>query len=116
MVGSPSDLALRALAVMLAPGGARGRLSILIYHRVLATSDPLNNWDPTAAQFDRQMQMLSAYFTPLLLADAIERMVAGRLPPRAVAVTFDDGYSDNVQAALPILLRHGVAATFFIAS
>ncbi len=113
---SPSEVALRALAAAWGRGGARGRLSILIYHRVLASADSLDDWDPTAAQFDRQMRMLATCFTPLLLAEAVERMVTGRLPPRAVAVTFDDGYADNVTTALPILQRHGVPATFFIAT
>jgi peptidoglycan/xylan/chitin deacetylase (PgdA/CDA1 family) len=39
---------------------------------------------------------------------------AAALPPRAVALTFDDGNASDAEAALPALLRHGLHATFFI--
>jgi peptidoglycan/xylan/chitin deacetylase (PgdA/CDA1 family) len=110
------DLTLRGLAGAAATGAARGRLSILIYHRVRAEFDPLNNWDPTQAEFDRQMQLMSRSFNVLPLEEAAARLAAGTLPARAACVTFDDGYADNVHAALPCLLRHGIPATFFIAT
>lgn len=104
---------------MLAAGavpGDRSRLSILIYHRVLPGQDGLNNWDPTAAEFEGQILALSRFFTPLPLGEAVERLRKGTLPAHAACVSFDDGYRDNVDIALPILRRHGVPATFFIAT
>jgi peptidoglycan/xylan/chitin deacetylase (PgdA/CDA1 family) len=106
---------LRTAAARAIPGD-RSRLSILLYHRVLARPDPLNDWDPTAAEFEGQVRALSRFFTPLPLGEAVERLRSGRLPPHAACVTFDDGYRDNVEVALPILRRHGVPATFFIAT
>jgi peptidoglycan/xylan/chitin deacetylase (PgdA/CDA1 family) len=106
---------LRTLAARAVPGD-RSRLSILIYHRVLPGPDPLNNWDPTAAEFESQIRVLSRFFTPLALGEAVERLRKGTLPAHAACVTFDDGYRDNVDIALPILRRHGVPATFFIAT
>ena len=105
---------LRALAGALP--GDRSRLSILIYHRVLSRPDGLNNWDPTADEFDGQIRALSRFFTPLPLGEAVERLRKGALPAHAACVSFDDGYRDNVDVALPILRRHGVPATFFIAT
>ena len=51
----------------------------------------------------------------LPLEDALARLHAGeRLPSRAVAITFDDGYRDNLTLALPVLEALGLPATFFL--
>lgn len=92
------------------------RLVVLIYHRVLRAADPLRTGDPTEEEFDRHMSLLARWFNPLPLREAVSRLRRGRLPARAVCVTFDDGYVDNLTAALPILERHSIPATFFIAS
>ncbi|MDO8064796.1 polysaccharide deacetylase family protein [Janthinobacterium sp. SUN206] len=91
-------------------------LSILIYHRVLARPDPLFPGEVDAALFQRQLRLLKRFYTPLPLGDAVRRLQDGSLPPRAACITFDDGYADNAQVALPLLLRHGLHATFFIAT
>lgn len=106
----------RLLGNWLAPAGPDGRLSILIYHRVLAAQDPLFPHEVTATSFDAQMSRLKAVFNVLPLAEAITRLKKGTLPARAACITFDDGYADNVTVALPILQRHGLSATFFIAT
>jgi peptidoglycan/xylan/chitin deacetylase (PgdA/CDA1 family) len=93
-----------------------GRLTVLIYHRVRPQSDDLFPFIVDAARFEMQMRLLRERFTPLPLFEAIERLQADALPRRAVCVTFDDGYADNVEVALPILLRYGVPATFFIST
>lgn len=59
---------------------------------------------------------LRRLFNVLPLDEAVTRLREGRLPERAAAITFDDGYADNYEVALPILLRHGLPATFFIAT
>lgn len=101
---------------LLSPAGARARLSILIYHRVLAETDPLFPSEVTAARFDAEMGLLKQVFNVLPLSEAIARLKAGSLPARAACVTFDDGYADNATLALPILQKHGLPACFFIAS
>lgn len=92
------------------------RLSILIYHRVIAEPDPLVPDDICAREFDWQLKVLSRWFRVLPLTEAVARLRDGTLPVRAACVTFDDGYADNVSAALPILRRYGVPATFFLAT
>ncbi len=104
------------VAGLASPAGQRARLSILIYHRVLPATETFNTWDVTANEFDLQMGMLAKHFSPLALPEAVERLATGNLPARAVCVTFDDGYADNAEVALPILLKRKVPATFFIAT
>lgn len=101
---------------LLSPGAANARLSILIYHRVLPQRDPMLSGDPDADTFRWQMQVVSRLFNVLPLSEAVTRLKAGTLPPRAACITFDDGYADNAEVALPILSELGLNATFFIAT
>lgn len=102
--------ALRALGGVL----ARGRLSILIYHRVLRERDPLLPEIPDAASFRDELTHVAERFNVLPLGEAIERLRRDALPARAVCVTFDDGHADNCEVALPVLTHLGVPATFFV--
>jgi peptidoglycan/xylan/chitin deacetylase (PgdA/CDA1 family) len=64
-------------------------------------------------QFSEQMAYLRRTGTVLPLEELCRANAAGALPPRAVAVTFDDGYQDVLQEGLPILLGAGIPATVF---
>jgi peptidoglycan/xylan/chitin deacetylase (PgdA/CDA1 family) len=103
-------------AVWAGSRGAARRLLILTYHRVLPARDPQLRGDPTAAEFDTQVATLKSRFNLVRLDEGIERLRQGTLAPASVALTFDDGYADNHDVALPILRRHGATATFFIAN
>jgi peptidoglycan/xylan/chitin deacetylase (PgdA/CDA1 family) len=107
---------LRRAASLLSPGGGSARLSILIFHRVHASCDALFPAEPDVARFDAICGWLKNWFNVLPLEDAVDRLQGGRLPPRAACITFDDGYADNHDVALPILLRHRLPCTFFIAT
>jgi peptidoglycan/xylan/chitin deacetylase (PgdA/CDA1 family) len=107
---------LRFAGHCLSPGGPRGRLSILMFHRVVAEPDDLLPGEVDARQFDRILHWVGSWFQVLPLDDALRRLKAGHIAPRAVAITFDDGYLDNHAVALPILRKHGMTATFFIAT
>jgi len=98
------------------PAGPRGRLSILIFHRVLAEPDPLFPNEPSAVEFESWMRWIKDWFNVMPLELGIARLYAGTIPARAIAITFDDGYADNEALAAPILKRLGLTATFFIAS
>jgi peptidoglycan/xylan/chitin deacetylase (PgdA/CDA1 family) len=100
----------------LAPGPSA--LPILAYHSV---SNPSPYRRATIAVrpdlFDRQMAYLAAHYRVLTLDEVVERIaVDQRFPHKAVAITFDDGYLDNYEIALPILRKHGLTATFFLST
>ncbi|PTR15137.1 MULTISPECIES: polysaccharide deacetylase family protein [unclassified Nitrosospira] len=106
----------RSLLQLLSRGGSQGRLSILIYHRVAVQPDPLFPDECDARRFDAQLRQLATCFNVIPLSDAVRGLNRGKLPPRAACITFDDGYADNAEVALPILQRHGLSATFFVAA
>lgn len=101
---------------LLSPAGSRGRLSIFIFHRVLPETDPLFPEEPCIRRFDELVGWVAEWFNVLPLDEAVERLRRGQLPARAAAITFDDGYADNLLHATPILKKHGLTATFFIAT
>lgn len=107
---------LRGVGELAAPGGSRGGLLVLIYHRVLAEKDPILAGEPTADEFAAQMDVVAATCRVLPLAEAIARLRSDSLPSRAVSITFDDGYANNRELAAPILRSRGIPATIFIAT
>lgn len=106
----------RFVGNLLSPAGDRGRLSILIYHRARAAPDPILHDEIDAATFEKHMALLRVDFNVLPLGEACARLARGALPARAACITFDDGYADNEQTALPILKRLGLPATFFVST
>jgi peptidoglycan/xylan/chitin deacetylase (PgdA/CDA1 family) len=95
---------------------SRGRLSVLIFHRVLVERDPLLPGEPTADEFDALLGHLKERFSILPLSEAVSRLYAGTLPRAALAITFDDGYADNASVAAPLLRKHRLPATIFVAT
>lgn len=93
-----------------------GRGAILLYHRVADLEhDP---WSIAVKpwHFAHHLEILRRHALCLPLSDLLARQRAGTLPRNAVAVTFDDGYADNLHTALPLLERFGVPATLFVAT
>jgi peptidoglycan/xylan/chitin deacetylase (PgdA/CDA1 family) len=90
----------------------RPGLRILMYHRVaqLAAYDQLT---VSPARFAQQMQELAQHQV-ISLEDGLRALQSGPLRKPLFAVTFDDGYLDNLTEALPILQRYGIPATIFV--
>jgi peptidoglycan/xylan/chitin deacetylase (PgdA/CDA1 family) len=95
---------------------SRDRLSVLIYHRVPAQPDELLPGEPCAAEFERTMRWVKSVFNVIPLEEGVAGIKSGKLPRRALSITFDDGYANNATVAAPILKRLGLHATFFIAT
>ncbi len=94
----------------------RGRVLVLTYHRVCAEPDALMLDEPTRAAFDGEMRALAQHFNVVPLAEVPEILASGAGPTRAIAITFDDGYRNNFEEAMPILQKYGLPATFFVAT
>ncbi|HEY9106421.1 MAG TPA: polysaccharide deacetylase family protein [Roseateles sp.] len=107
---------MKPLFSLLSPAGQRARLTVLIFHRVLREPDPLFPDEVDAARFDELLGWVRAWFNVLPLDTAIQRLRDGELPARAAALSFDDGYADNHDVALPLLRKHGLPCSFFIAT
>jgi peptidoglycan/xylan/chitin deacetylase (PgdA/CDA1 family) len=66
------------------------------------------------AEFERHVAYLAARYRVLPVPDIVAALRAGRtLPRHALAITFDDGYADNLEAAR-VLARYGLSATFYL--
>ncbi|MDQ3152355.1 MAG: polysaccharide deacetylase family protein [Actinomycetota bacterium] len=96
-------------------GASRDRLVVLGYHNIESTW----RWPAPPGSgiksFARQMHILRRTTNLVPLEQALESLELGRpLPPRAVAITFDDGYRDNLTLAAPLLSRLRIPATVFL--
>lgn len=106
---------IRAIGNAIAPRGkGEGRLCILNYHRIMSAPDPLLDTEPNVDTFRWQMRLLAECFNVLPLHDAVHALATKRMPPRAVAITFDDGYRSIHDLALPVLIEHKLPATVFV--
>jgi peptidoglycan/xylan/chitin deacetylase (PgdA/CDA1 family) len=103
-----------------------GLATCLMYHRICLDQTehdsvtegfaPNRELSVTVSAFDEQMAFVARHYNCLSLPEAIERLADGKLPQRSLIVTFDDGYLDNLTLALPILRKHAVPATVYIAT
>lgn len=90
-------------------------LLVLNYHRIAERREGVLDpglWSATPAQLDEQLTFLTRHFDVV----GPEGLLRGRGGGPRVMLTFDDGYRDNHDLALPLLRRHGVPAVFFICS
>lgn len=94
--------------------------AILMYHSVLPDPalrvDSLGKIIHSELAFRAQMELLARDFHPITLDQAFKHIRgSNHFPKRSVVVTFDDGYADNYEVAIPVLEHVGVPATFYVA-
>jgi peptidoglycan/xylan/chitin deacetylase (PgdA/CDA1 family) len=94
------------------------RWTVVMYHRIIETAaeDPFGlGMCVTRDRFDAQLGYFRRHHSPISMTEALRRLEQGEpLPERALTVTFDDGYLDNLTVALPVLRAHAMDATLFV--
>jgi peptidoglycan/xylan/chitin deacetylase (PgdA/CDA1 family) len=88
---------------------------ILVFHRVNDEQDPFFPSLPTAV-FAARMRHIAEQYVVLTVEELADRVRRREVPRRALALTFDDGYRDALTHAAPVLARHGLPATIFLAT
>jgi peptidoglycan/xylan/chitin deacetylase (PgdA/CDA1 family) len=89
-------------------------IRILFYHRV-ADVIP-NDWTMPTRDFSRQVRWLREHCEIVSLSEAQNRIAAGRNSIPTVCITFDDGYADNMQFAVPLLLENNIPFAYFVST
>jgi peptidoglycan/xylan/chitin deacetylase (PgdA/CDA1 family) len=93
---------------------AGARALILLYHRVAELAADPWGLAVTPRHFAEQLDALRDYGRTVGLRQLTAALLDGTLENRSVAVTFDDGYADNLHAAKPLLERKDIPATVFV--
>jgi len=89
---------------------------VLAYHRVaLPALDP-QLMCVSPERFADHLHAMGQLGQCTALRDLVRWSAIGRVPRRAIVVTFDDGYADNLDVAEPLLRAAGVPATVFVSS
>jgi peptidoglycan/xylan/chitin deacetylase (PgdA/CDA1 family) len=91
-----------------------GGALILGYHRISEVVDDFYQICVAPESFAGQMEALREYAHPVSLSDLVQSLKQNTLAPKSVAVTFDDGYADNLHVAKPILEKYKIPATIFV--
>jgi peptidoglycan/xylan/chitin deacetylase (PgdA/CDA1 family) len=100
----------------------RQTLTAIVFHRVLRRDDPrwetsLPPWTVADDTFDECLAFFKPHYTIVTLDDVRASLDGTRpLSPRSLLITFDDGFADNIDYALPLLQKHCASATVFITS
>jgi len=110
----------RAVGVPTLLRATRQNWPILVGYHGVCRDEEWRDWDTSdlvaESTFRRHLELYRRHYHVVPLKHMAD-VLAGRrhdLPPRALAITFDDGYRDNVTNAAPVLQRLGLPATFFI--
>ena len=91
-----------------------GGALILGYHRISAVENDVYGVCVSPENFTSHMEALRKYAHPIGLSQLVQCLKKNLLPPKSVAVTFDDGYADTLYVAKPVLETYDIPATVFV--
>ena len=89
---------------------------VLMYHRVTQVDVDPWNLSVTPANFERHLTVIRRHTAPIHLHDLAAARNRGDIPECGLAITFDDGYANNLNMAAPLLAQYAVPATVFVAA
>src|SRR5690242_10183124 len=88
---------------------------IVMYHGVRKNRGRINGRHITAKQFEQQLRYFSKHYKVVSLEEICSMKQQGITPERnTIALTFDDGFLNNITTALPLLMKYQMPATFFV--
>ena len=102
---------LARLRGQLAPGP-----TVLLYHRVAELRQDPHLLAVATEHFEEHLLALRRHCRVMSLSNLTDSLARGERPGPVVVLTFDDGYADNAEAALPLLKKYDMPATFYLAS
>jgi peptidoglycan/xylan/chitin deacetylase (PgdA/CDA1 family) len=90
---------------------------VFLYHSIATDSEPgLERWTVTPSEFERHVDLIAASGrSPMTITALAAALRSNALPERPVAITFDDGFADNLAAAEQ-LHQSGLPATVYVTS
>lgn len=92
------------------------RVAIILYHRVADLDLDPHLLAVSPQHFEQHLAVLQRNYPAFSLQELCRALANNRLPHRAVVITFDDGYADNLHHAKPLLEKYNLPATIFVAT
>ncbi len=90
----------------------RAPIAIVVFHRV--ANDCANAWTTPTTTFTKSIRWLRENCELISLEEVQRRIRCGQNHRASVSITFDDGYADNFNHAIPLLIREGIPCTYFV--
>ncbi len=90
----------------------RAPISVLVFHRI--ADDGANSWTTPTRNFVEVIRWLKTRFEMISLTDLQQRLCDGSNTSPSACITFDDGYADNCETAIPLLIAEKIPCTYFV--
>lgn len=94
--------------------GFKGDVLILLYHRIVEIENDPWSLCVKPENFKGHIEILKQYYNVIKLSEVVEYIKSREIPNKSVVITFDDGYSDNVSTAKPMLEELEMPFTVFV--